>query len=1411
MIKTAGRVLLYLTKESLIVANCGQPFSYLGLESVCNAHRSSKDEQHHAEDKQFCGEDEAKAALEELRDKRLRSYQATPGDIEEHAGSEKSLKDEYAGRVLLELLQNAHDAAAGKTCEIGEKGIGFKGVLNISRERLRIHSGYLHFGFDGQETQATLKRHNLLPDNSTRFPLMRLPFWKPLKEECEYVQRLAKEYTTLVVIPFIQNAPANGVEQLRKDFMRCAEDETLLLFLPALTEIIWRKGEGDEVHEVRWQKVRESKRNGKYRIEKHTDSTSTTTYWHLLKEDQAAVALRLGKDGMPQPEQEHPHLRAYFITEESSPLPLLMHARWPLRTSRDHIQKDSSDNRPRYEACIRDLATVVKTALANLPDCATLLDCLKPHKVLDAFEDDSVQHDLWEAIREAVRPIIPKDARGLALNDLRLAPEDIDLQTWASFKDLLEKYRPGGLNDLPFLPCVETDTRDEALIALIGAENARLDWDTLRDLPLLPVEGECESCSPDQTALFFPPPQKGKKRIESKPLEIPIHMYFLAKGLTEEVLAEENLREFFEDRLQVKPFTLRKIAEEMQSALETDEKLVEKKPRALLNFMQQIYRISELKDNCPSKLSQLLWVKVREGDWRPASEVYAGKDWDVPEVLECMYADRHFLEKPKNEEKTHWASFYCWLGISFLPREVPIVNEYMRPETKKGLIVDRENSRSGLPFNLYADLPDEWERYWSENFSPYYAYKRRIRQNWTLDGGEKALKSHGAFAFIAQHWEHYAEFECAGYESSNMQKDNDNDKFSKDSHLRWLFKTIPWVPVKGGKKLYCPKEVFQNGELTRQLRGWVRELDTANIDVGESSEFLKAIGVRSGWRDLKTADWQGWLQQAEKNHDTPPGKGRGEKIKALLRALLKHADSRKQINSYTFKPSNERIGGKWGLWGINRDVDNNETWRFFSHKEKDSVYYLDRPDLDKIRLKGLWVLPVMLDGLENDAKFQLGMAPLSEHLRGEPADAITKETEAQDLVSRLQGRYPAILAYLKQKYSEDSFSRFPANKDALNAKLAIRVVENLKVQFSLQETDLGMLDTLPAYYQAPQEAKSATLWLERDKCFSLSEKQKWKPSIMGWEWMAKALCYTFCLDISEQSTLKDLLNYPQKELADKLRDLGVTGDAVREVKREMQPEQKKETPSVQDELEEMREAEDQEIEPDAEVHSVANPPTNQPKGSQPASPPTQQSGDMDPSPNNRTSKKGRAPAPPIRPETRQAAYEAQEWLRTKLQEYLKDQDWQVETEVHYRLPDGDSSRTDIVLTHSTGKEIYIEVKHMQEGRVYWKWNQVRMAKEHQEHYWLAVLTPSDTQLPYPYKITWFFEPLAQLKKFKRSGRWRVDELNLDANAQWEPPKRSGKHELRFSEFVIHLENSHDAGVQGDDFDCLKQVLVDGLS
>ena len=48
--------------------------------------------------------------LQNLRENRLKSYSATPGDIEEHLRAEYRVAGDTAGRPLIELLQNADDA-----------------------------------------------------------------------------------------------------------------------------------------------------------------------------------------------------------------------------------------------------------------------------------------------------------------------------------------------------------------------------------------------------------------------------------------------------------------------------------------------------------------------------------------------------------------------------------------------------------------------------------------------------------------------------------------------------------------------------------------------------------------------------------------------------------------------------------------------------------------------------------------------------------------------------------------------------------------------------------------------------------------------------------------------------------------------------------------------------------------------------------------------------------------------------------------------------------------------------------------------------------------------------------------------------------------------------------------------------
>ena len=115
-----------LTDEYIEIANRGRSFTHEGLRAVCQAHISPKSD---IRITPITDEAGALELLEKIRTERLNAYKSCLGDLAEHANAESVLRREYAGRILTELLQNAHDAAAADP--IGSKGVGFKAVLNM--------------------------------------------------------------------------------------------------------------------------------------------------------------------------------------------------------------------------------------------------------------------------------------------------------------------------------------------------------------------------------------------------------------------------------------------------------------------------------------------------------------------------------------------------------------------------------------------------------------------------------------------------------------------------------------------------------------------------------------------------------------------------------------------------------------------------------------------------------------------------------------------------------------------------------------------------------------------------------------------------------------------------------------------------------------------------------------------------------------------------------------------------------------------------------------------------------------------------------------------------------------------------------------------------------------------------------
>jgi len=165
--------------------------------------------------------------LETLRNDRLKSYQATPGDIEEHRRAELRVAGDTAGRPLIELIQNADDAMnqapeseknqiklilqnsnlyianvgapftpegveaicnldrspkIDRRVTIGNKGIGFKSVLTWT-EKPSIHSTTYEFTYDREKSAREITQALSKEYPPKYVPLMRLPFSPASRDE----------------------------------------------------------------------------------------------------------------------------------------------------------------------------------------------------------------------------------------------------------------------------------------------------------------------------------------------------------------------------------------------------------------------------------------------------------------------------------------------------------------------------------------------------------------------------------------------------------------------------------------------------------------------------------------------------------------------------------------------------------------------------------------------------------------------------------------------------------------------------------------------------------------------------------------------------------------------------------------------------------------------------------------------------------------------------------------------------------------------------------------------------------------------------------------------------------------------------------------------------------------------------
>ncbi|MES0071360.1 hypothetical protein [Mesorhizobium sp. M0058] len=404
----------------------------------------------------------------------MQGYRAKPEWLKRDANGERSIARDYAKRELLELVQNAADAAAEQgghgririeiareglfvantgmpfraggvrslmtahtsdkperqATLIGAKGLGFRALLNWSSEPF-VTSGALEIGFSRSHAAGQVEalsrsdaRIAALVARSSKplVPILAFPVAGPalaaiddpkLSRLMERARALrADGYDTVVAAPFEdEKARQRALDQLAEFH------PDFLLFVEALEQIVVYV---DDDSPRRWTKYLDA--SGRYVLELAEGDTITIQEWTCGRK----------RGALPDPEypgslrayelaiavrHDAPNaagrLHCYFPSEVAVPFPALFHATLELDSSRKTLNTDSELNAGVLSA-LADFFADFLLALRDDPEAPDPLSLL----ARQAAFPDALQ--VFEALvykAARARPLVPTNGGGYASAD----------------------------------------------------------------------------------------------------------------------------------------------------------------------------------------------------------------------------------------------------------------------------------------------------------------------------------------------------------------------------------------------------------------------------------------------------------------------------------------------------------------------------------------------------------------------------------------------------------------------------------------------------------------------------------------------------------------------------------------------------------------------------------------------------------------------------------------------------------------------------------------------------------------------------------------------------------------------------------------------------------------------------------
>ncbi len=361
-----ARLWFEVAADALYVANTGKPFDHAGVISVCRQNLSSKGASASDINLMNCADE---ALVGEICKRQIALYELDPNLLLEDRNSETETTRDYAGRCLLELLQNGDDAmspaGAIPTELIGAKGLGFKSVLEIS-DTPQIFSGPFHFGFDVVQSRRLLS-HIAVGEQVSFF---RLPH--DIAPDAVAGRLIKAGFSTVIKLPFRdENARAATITDLRAlqpHFLLLAQHlEAVEIRLPGgnTRSLAWTGLRGDEGGAYAAIRVRE---NSAEWIA--SDWRVWRDVWPAPQDGEkrlsVAIAVRL-ENGVPTPCPEPLPIHVFYPTEQQIGAGFLIHAAFDVQQNRKQIRVGSND-----EALLERLAAMTRRIALDIPSESTL-------------------------------------------------------------------------------------------------------------------------------------------------------------------------------------------------------------------------------------------------------------------------------------------------------------------------------------------------------------------------------------------------------------------------------------------------------------------------------------------------------------------------------------------------------------------------------------------------------------------------------------------------------------------------------------------------------------------------------------------------------------------------------------------------------------------------------------------------------------------------------------------------------------------------------------------------------------------------------------------------------------------------------------------------------------------------------